>query len=115
MSALNDILSKKPLSPGCRQTTVNGRIFGIPRVEDLAHNDNILWYRKDWFDTLGLAVPETMDELHDAAMAIVEADIGKGAPGTTIGMLANLEYEHTWFGSLDPIWAPYGVVPDHCC
>ncbi len=94
-------------------TKVNGRIFGIPRVEDLAHNDNILWYRKDWFDTLGLAVPETMDELHDVAMAIVESDIGKGAPGTTIGLLANLEYEHTWFGSLDPIWAPYGVVPDH--
>jgi putative aldouronate transport system substrate-binding protein len=94
-------------------TKINGRIFGIPRVEDLAHNDNILWYRKDWFDALGLAVPETMDELHDAAMAIVEADIGKGAPGTTLGLLANLEYEHTWFGSLDPIWAPYGVVPDH--
>src|SRR5690606_3976218 len=79
----------------------------------LAHNDNILWYRKDWFDALGLEVPETMEELHDAALAIVEADIGKGAAGTTIGLLANLEYDHTWFGSLDPIWAPYGVVPDH--
>ena len=94
-------------------TKINGRIYGLPRVEDLAHNDNILWYRKDWFDALGLAVPETMDELHDVAMAIVEAEIGKGAPGTTIGLLANLDYEHTWFGSLDPIWAPYGVVPDH--
>jgi putative aldouronate transport system substrate-binding protein len=94
-------------------TKINGRIYGLPRVEDLAHNDNILWYRQDWFDALGLAVPETMDELHDVAMAIVEADIGKGAPGTTIGLLANLDYEHTWFGSLDPIWAPHGVVPDH--
>lgn len=92
---------------------VDGRIYGLPRVEDLAHNDNILWYRKDWFDALGLEVPETIEDLHDVAMAIVEADIGKGAPGTTIGLLANLEYEHTWFGSLDPIWAPHDVVPDH--
>ena len=94
-------------------TTVNGRKYGLPRVEDLAHNDNILWYRQDWFDALGLGVPQTLDELHDTALAIVEADIGKGAPGTTIGLLANKSYSATWFGSIDPIWAPHGVVPRH--
>lgn len=82
-------------------------------MEDLAHNDNILWYRQDWFDALGLGVPQTLDELHDTALAIVEADIGKGAPGTTIGLLANQSFSTTWFGSIDPIWAPHGVVPNH--
>jgi len=93
--------------------SVDGRKYGLPRVEDLAHNDNILWYRQDWFDQLGLEAPKTHDELYAVAKAIVDADIGKGAAGTTIGMLANMDYEHTWLGSLDPIWAPYGVVPDH--
>lgn len=94
-------------------TTINGRKYGLPRVEQLAQNDNILWYRQDWFDKLGLALPQTLDELHDAAMVVVEADIGKGAPGTTLGLLANKSYADNWFGSIDPIWAPYGVVPGH--
>jgi putative aldouronate transport system substrate-binding protein len=92
---------------------VNGRAYGIPRVEDLAHNDTILWYREDWFEQLGLAVPTSLDELHATAKALVDADIGKGAAGTTIGLLANREYDHTWYGSLDPIWGAYGVIPDH--
>jgi putative aldouronate transport system substrate-binding protein len=91
---------------------VNGRIYGLPRVEDLAHNDTVLWYRADWFDELGLEVPTTLDELHAAAMAIVEAGIGMGAEGTTIGLMANKEYDHTWYGSLDPIWGAYGLIPD---
>ena len=82
-------------------TTINGRKYGLPRVEQLAQNDNILWYRQDWFDKLGLALPQTLDELHDAAMVVVEADIGKGAPGTTLGLLANKSYADNWFGSID--------------
>lgn len=92
---------------------VNGRAFGIPRVEDLAHNDTIFWYRQDWFEQLGLEAPTTLDDLHAAAKAIVDADIGSGAPGTTIGLLANKDYAHTWYGSLDPIWGAYGLIPDH--
>ena len=92
---------------------VDGRAYGLPRVEDLAHNDSILWYREDWFETLGLDVPTTLDELHAVTTAIVKADIGSGAPGTTIGLMANKDYAHTWYGSLDSIWGAYGIIPDH--
>lgn len=92
-------------------STVNGRKYGLPFVAQQAQNDHILWYRKDWFDKLGLSVPQTLDELHDAALAVVEADIGIGAPGTTVGLLANRSYGANWFGSIDPIWGPYGVIP----
>ncbi len=92
---------------------VDGKIYGLPRVEDLAHNDTILWYRADWLEKLGLAVPTTLDEVHDVAKAFVEANIGLGAPGTTLGLLANKQYAHTWYGSLDPIWGAYGLIPDH--
>ena len=92
---------------------VNGRAYGFPRVEDLAHNDSILWYREDWFEQLGLDVPTTLDELYAVTKAIVDADIGSGAPGTTIGLMANKDYAHTWYGSLDSIWGAYGIIPDH--
>lgn len=91
---------------------VDGRIYGLPRVEDLAHNDTVLWYRADWLEELGLEVPTTLDELHAVAKAIVDADIGLGAEGTTIGLMANKQYAHTWYGSLDPIWGAYGLIPD---
>lgn len=92
---------------------IDDRIWGIPRVEDLAHNDTILWYRADWLEKLGLEPPETLDELHEVSIAIVEAGIGKGASGTTLGLMANKQYAHTWYGSLDPIWGAYGIIPDH--
>lgn len=94
-------------------TRVDGRIYGIPRVEQLAHNDTCLWYREDWLEKLGLAVPTTLEELHDVALAFVQEDLGQGAPGTTIGLLANESYSNTWYGSLDPIWGAHGVIPNH--
>ncbi|MEZ4868600.1 MAG: extracellular solute-binding protein [Caldilineaceae bacterium] len=92
---------------------IDGKIYGLPRVEDLAHNDTILWYRADWLEKLGLEVPTTLDEVHDVAKAFVDAGIGKGATGTTLGLLANKQYAHTWYGSLDPIWGAFGIIPDH--
>ena len=94
-------------------TKIGGRIYGLPRVEDLAHNDSILWYREDWLEKLGLSVPTTFDELHDVALAFVEADMGLGAPGTTIGLSASETYDHTWYGGLDSIWGGFGYIPDH--
>lgn len=92
---------------------VDGKIYGLPRVEDLAHNDTMLWYRADWLEKLNLKPPTTLDELHDVAVALVKANIGKGATGTTLGLLANKDYAHTWYGSLDPIWGAFGLIPDH--
>jgi putative aldouronate transport system substrate-binding protein len=92
---------------------IDGRIYGLPRVEDLAHNDTILWYRADWLDKLNLKPPTTLDELHDVALAIVKSGIGKGASGTTLGLMANKQYGATWYGSLDPIWGAFGVMPHH--
>jgi putative aldouronate transport system substrate-binding protein len=90
---------------------VDGRVYGLPRVEDLAHNDTILWYRADWLEQLNLKPPTTLDELHDVALALVKANIGKGASGTTLGLMANKQYGATWYGSLDPIWGAFGVMP----
>jgi len=92
---------------------IGGKLYGLPRVEDLAHNDTVFWYRADWLEKLGSEAPTTLDELHDLAKAIVDGGLGKGAAGTTIGLMANKDYEHTWYGSLDPIWGAFGHIPDH--
>jgi len=91
-------------------TEVDGRKWGLQRTELVAQDDTCLWYHEEWLEKLGLDVPKTLDELHDVAKAIVDADIGKGAPGTTIGLLANKECLHNWYGSLDPIWGAYGLI-----
>ena len=38
---------------------VDSSFYGLPRVEDLAHNDTILWYRADWLDKLNLKPPSS--------------------------------------------------------
>jgi putative aldouronate transport system substrate-binding protein len=98
-------------------TKINGRIYGLPRVEDLAHNDSILWYREDWLEKVGMNVPTTFEALHDVALAFAQADLGMGAEGTTIGLASNAAETncmfHTWFGGLDSIWGGFGYIPDH--
>ena len=98
---------------------IDGRIYGLSRVEDLAHNDCLMWYRKDWLDKLGKPVPTTFDEVHDVAVAFAKGDYGMGAKGSTIGLLASAagtpatSLYHTWYGSLDFLWGGHGYIPDH--
>jgi len=97
---------------------INGRLYGLSRVEDLAHNDCILWYRQDWLEKAGKKVPTTFDELYDLAMTFATGNFGAGAKGTTAGLLASAAggpsvLYHTWYGSLDAIWGGFGYIPDH--
>ena len=92
---------------------LNGRIYGLPRVEDLAHNDCVMWIRQDWLEKVGMSTPTTLDELHDAAAAFVENGLGQGAEGTTVGIGMSMDWEHTWAMSVDSIWGAHGVIPDH--
>ena len=92
---------------------INGRIYGLARVEDLAHNDCLMWYRQDWLDKLGKPVPTTFDEVHDLAVTFAQGDYGMGAKGSTIGLLASTDIYATWYGSLDFFWGGYGYLPHH--
>lgn len=50
--------------------TIDGQIVGIPAFLFV----DWVYYRKDWFDEAGIAVPTTWDELRDAAIALTDAD-----------------------------------------
>jgi putative aldouronate transport system substrate-binding protein len=92
---------------------VGGRIWGLPRVEQISHNDCVMWYRKDWLDKLGKPVPTTFDEVKEVALAFAKGDYGMGAKGSTIGLLASggNDLYSTWYGSLDFFWGGHGYLP----
>ncbi|MGC9347518.1 MAG: extracellular solute-binding protein [Anaerolineae bacterium] len=92
------------------RSKINGVRWGLPRVEIAGQDDTCLWVRQDWLDRLGLQIPTTLDELYDVANAFVDEDIGSGAEGTTVGLLANQSFANSWYGSLDPFWGTYGLT-----
>ena len=52
-----------------KQATVDGKMLAVPRYEDNHASVNIVWYRKDWADALGIAEPQNIFELMDMAIA----------------------------------------------
>lgn len=73
---LTDELDKYPnLSKNINEitrtnTSVDGRIYGVPQPRPTARVG--LLYRKDWFDSLGIKVPTTLDEFYTAAKELKE-------------------------------------------
>ena len=88
----------------------NGRKMGLPYIEQAAQNDKLLWIRQDWLDAVGMDAPTTVEELHAVASAFVQADLGMGADGTTLGVVA-CNTLNAWYSSLDPIFGAWGVMP----
>ena len=93
-----------------RLAEVNGRKMGVPYIEQAAQNDKVLWIRQDWLDAVGMSAPTTIEELHAVMTAFVEADMGQGGEGTTLGIAANRQV-NTWYCSLDPVFGAWGVMP----
>lgn len=89
---------------------VNGRKMGLPTVATAAQNDKLLWIRKDWLEKVDMAPPTTLDELAQVALAFKQAELGQGDAGTTIGLGAN-KHLTGWYGSLDPVFGAFGVLP----
>lgn len=65
-------------------SSYDGRNFGIPRVRNIDGN-GFLNIRKDWLDRLGLPMPKTMDELHDALHAFTYKDPDGNGKDDTVG------------------------------
>jgi multiple sugar transport system substrate-binding protein len=63
--------------------TKDGKIYGVPAFTFV----DWMYYRKDWFDEAGIAVPTTLAEMRDAAIKLTDASKGRygfglrGGPG----------------------------------
>ncbi|MBD2847795.1 extracellular solute-binding protein [Paenibacillus sp. IB182496] len=66
---------------------VDGKIYGIPSVRDLARNTIV--YRKDWLDKLGLSEPKTVDDFYDMLHAFATQDPDGNGQDDTYGLIEN--------------------------
>lgn len=94
---LTDILPEYPnLTPEnpevAHGASINGRTYGIFRLRDAMRA--AISIRKDWLDNLGLAEPETTDDLMEISRAFTEDDPAGDGSATT--------------GLIIPAWGGYG-------
>ncbi|MBG0813226.1 sugar ABC transporter substrate-binding protein [Planomonospora sp. ID82291] len=67
--ALNGRLNEQVLNT-VKSTVADGRVYMVP----MSTNMGVLWYRKDWFSTAGLQVPQNWDDFYTAAETLTRAD-----------------------------------------
>jgi len=92
-------------------THPNGEIYAIPYMGDI-YADFTTIYRQDWLDALGMAVPATMDEYVDVAIAMAKNDPdGNGINDTYAfsshdGFRDTRQFHHIFraYGCLPGIW-----------
>ncbi|QCT04750.1 extracellular solute-binding protein family 1 [Paenibacillus algicola] len=66
---------------------VQGKIYGVPSVRDLARNT--MTYRKDWLEKLGLPEPTTVDEFYNMLKAFTTQDPDGNGKDDTYGLIEN--------------------------
>ncbi len=112
-------------------TMSDGKIYGLPAGEQMGtagigkENDYSIYtvpqfsmINKAWLDDLGLAVPTTLDELHDALVAFKENDMSAkfygNAAGSTIPMSTGFDQ---WCWGQNIFYAGFGFTnwPNDVC
>ena len=123
MPNLSAILEKNPKIKAAI-TMENGAIYGLPAGEmmntgaigaadDLSIHSiqQFSAINKAWLDDLGLAVPETVEELKTALQAFKDNDMSAkyygNAPGTTVPMTFGFDQ---WCWGQNIFYAPFGVT-----
>ncbi|WP_168120150.1 extracellular solute-binding protein [Paenibacillus sp. HB172176] len=66
---------------------VDGKVYGIPSVRDLARNTFV--YRKDWLEKLGLPEPKTLDDFYTMVHAFATEDPDGNGKDDTYGLIEN--------------------------
>ncbi|TDU83432.1 carbohydrate ABC transporter substrate-binding protein (CUT1 family) [Kribbella voronezhensis] len=91
-----------------KNTTVNGKTYGIYRVRPLLRSGIVI--RKDWLAKLGLQEPKTVDDLYAVAKAFTERDPDGNGKKDTYGLIipkwpgfyasaSPYDVVETWFGA----------------
>jgi putative aldouronate transport system substrate-binding protein len=79
-------------------TSTDGNIYAMPDVNDCYHcrNPRKLWINQEWLDAVGLAVPQTTDELLAVYQAFKEQDPNGDGSANEIPLMSATD---TWVGS----------------
>lgn len=90
--------------------TIDGKLMAIPETTSSIEGAMFLWIRTDWLERLGLAAPQTMDDVLAISKAFTEDDPDGNGKHDTFGLAAT---KYLW----DPVMgltgfmAGYGAYP----
>jgi putative aldouronate transport system substrate-binding protein len=92
-----------------KNTSVDGKIYSLYQERPLTRQGII--YRKDWADKLGLAAPQTTDDIYNMLKKFKEADLAGG--GKTLGLADRNDLVYGAFKTLSAYFGTpnnWGVV-----
>jgi len=90
-------------------SSADGMLLALPMAADPLQQTQLLWYRHDWMETLGLSVPRSMDDVTAMAVAFVENDMSGQGNTTGIGMQSSLV--SGWMPDARGIFQGHGAYP----
>ena len=91
--------------------TINGRLYGIPIVDNPLDSLNQLWIRKDWLDKLELEVPKTIDDVLKVAEAFATKDPDGNGKNDTYAFAFDGKNICSGWGGIEPFFEMYGAYP----
>lgn len=92
-----------------KNTSVDGKIYAL--YQERPNTRQGIIYRKDWADKLGLAAPQTVDDIYNMLKKFKEADLAGG--GKTLGLADRNDLVYGAFKTLSAFFGTpnnYGVV-----
>lgn len=94
LSKMNDIV--------LNNISIDGKIYGIYRARTLGRSGMCI--RQDWLETLGMQMPETIDDFYEVLKAFKEKDPDQNGTDDTFGMImttspTTLQALSVWFGA----------------
>ncbi|MCD7806829.1 MAG: extracellular solute-binding protein [Lachnospiraceae bacterium] len=90
--------------------TIDGRLYGIPEVQNPYDSVPLMFIRQDWLDNLGLQVPTTMEELVEVARAFTFDDLDGNGVNDTYGLaLDGVDVLTNSVGDMSAIFAGFGA------
>ncbi len=91
---------------------VDGRLYGIPMMENSYDSIPMMFIRADWLENLGLEVPKTMEELKEVAHAFTYDDPDQNGVDDTYGLgLDGVDILVNGGGDASAIFAAYNAYP----
>jgi putative aldouronate transport system substrate-binding protein len=100
---------RQKYSSSFEYASVNGRLYGIPGLNDNRQFASLLWIRDDWLKNLGLKAPTTIDELIAVARAFTLNDPDGNGKNDTYGLGLHNGLVSNNFAHLCGFFSAFGV------
>lgn len=92
---------------------IDGKLYGLPQLENPWNNAMMLFIRQDWLDNLSLEAPTTIDELKEVALAFTKDDPDGNGKDDTYGLALNGKEDFSFWSGMQAFFESYGVQPGH--